>query len=264
MTVSTLAALGIGALLTASLYTLGPGTATASSHREAPLVAADPAIDNTDLYAFVSPERPGYVTFVANWQPFEEPDGGPNFYPFATDATCHIKVDSDGDARPDAEFRWTFRNVDERGNRTFLCNDGPVTTLDDKNLLFKQTYTLESSFGGAYLEQARVTAGPGLYPKAEQAAERSLQLRRDGNSGALVVLGATSRTPGAGHGRRSRSTGTTRTRTGCSPTRSPSSGTPPARPARCNGCSTCGRGSPRTPAPLMTLNFADVSPRRTR
>jgi hypothetical protein len=73
------AALGVSALLAGSVYTLGPGAASASSHREAPLVAADPAIDNTDRYAFVSPERPGYVTLIANWQPFEEPNGGPNF-----------------------------------------------------------------------------------------------------------------------------------------------------------------------------------------
>jgi hypothetical protein len=144
----TLAALGATALLGGSLYGLGPGTATASSHREAPLVAADPAIDNTDLYAFVSPERPGYVTFVANWQPFEEPNGGPNFYPFATDATYHIKVDNDGDAKPDAEFRWKFRSVDNRGDSTFLYNNGPVTSIDDENLLFKQTYSLQSSFNG--------------------------------------------------------------------------------------------------------------------
>ncbi|MBO3740138.1 DUF4331 family protein [Actinoplanes flavus] len=144
----TVAALGLGVLLTGSLYGLGPSTATASSHREAPLIAADPAVDNTDLYAFVSPERPGYVTFIANWQPFEEPNGGPNFYPFATDATYHIKVDNDGDAKPDAEFRWKFRNVDKRGNSTFLYNNGPVTSLDDENLLFRQTYSLESKFDG--------------------------------------------------------------------------------------------------------------------
>ncbi|WP_204299767.1 DUF4331 domain-containing protein [Actinoplanes campanulatus] len=144
----TVAALGLGVLLTGSLYGLGPSTATASSHREAPLIAADPAVDNTDLYAFVSPERPGYVTFIANWQPFEEPNGGPNFYPFATDATYHIKIDNDGDAKPDAEFRWKFRNVDKRGNSTFLYNNGPVTSLDDENLLFRQTYSLESKFDG--------------------------------------------------------------------------------------------------------------------
>ena len=142
------AALGVSALLAGTVYGLGPGTATASSHREAPLVAADPAIDNTDLYAFTSPERPGYVTFIANWQPFEEPNGGPNFYPFATDATYLIKVDSDGDAKPDATFRWKFQNQDRRGGNTFLYNNGPVTSLDDENLLFKQTYSLESSFNG--------------------------------------------------------------------------------------------------------------------
>jgi Domain of unknown function (DUF4331) len=127
---------------------LGPSDAEASSHREAPLIAADPAVDNTDVYAFVSPERPGYVTFIANFIPFEEPNGGPNFYPFATDATYNVKVDSNGDAQPDAVFRWTFHNVDKRGGNTFLYNNGPVTSLDDPNLLFRQTYTLEASFGG--------------------------------------------------------------------------------------------------------------------
>ncbi len=133
----------------AGLYTLGPGLATGSSHRQAPMIAADPAADNTDLYAFVSPDRPGYVTFIANWAPFSEPDGGPNFYPFATDAVYYINVDSDGDAKPNARFRFKFTNVDKRGNDTFLYNNGQVTTLDDENLLFRQTYTLESSFEGA-------------------------------------------------------------------------------------------------------------------
>ncbi|WP_239153031.1 DUF4331 domain-containing protein [Virgisporangium aliadipatigenens] len=127
---------------------LGPGLSVASSHREAPLIAADPAADNTDLYAFVSPERPDYVTFIANWAPFSEPNGGPNFFPFATDAVYNINVDSDGDAKPNAVFRWTFKNIDKRGGNTFLYNNGPVTSLDDENLLFRQTYTLESSFNG--------------------------------------------------------------------------------------------------------------------
>ncbi|MEU7908781.1 DUF4331 domain-containing protein [Actinoplanes sp. NPDC049118] len=138
-----------GTVLVGSLAGLGPSASVASSHREAPLIASDPAADNTDLYAFVSPERPGYVNLIANWIPFEEPDGGPNFYPFATDAAYNINVDSDGDAKADAVFRWTFKNVDRRGGATFLYNNGPVTSFGDKNLLFKQTYTLESSFGGA-------------------------------------------------------------------------------------------------------------------
>jgi Domain of unknown function (DUF4331) len=143
---AALAALGLA--LAAGIGLLGPGGASASSHREAPLIAADPAVDNTDVYAFVSPDRPGYVTFVANFIPFEEPNGGPNFYPFATDAMYKINVDNNGDAKPDAVFRWKFHNVDKRGGSTFLYNNGPVTSIADPNLLFRQTYTLQSSFNG--------------------------------------------------------------------------------------------------------------------
>jgi hypothetical protein len=150
------AAVAAAAITASSVYLLGPSGAAASSHREAPLVAADPTIDNTDLYAFASPERPGYVTFVANWIPFEEPNGGPNFYPFATDARYNIFIDNDGDARPDVTFRWTFKNIDNRGNDTFLYNKGPVTSIDDPDLLFRQVYTLESSFnGGPFVTRIR-------------------------------------------------------------------------------------------------------------
>src|SRR5688572_8386815 len=154
-------AIALAALVAASagLYALGPGLAGASSHREAPMIAFDPAADNTDLYAFVSPDRPDYVTFVANWIPFEEPNGGPNFYPFATDATYNINVDNDGDAKPDAVFRWKFKTEDRRGTGTFLYNNGPVTSLDDENLLVRQTYTMESSFDGEPFK-TRVNRGP--------------------------------------------------------------------------------------------------------
>ena len=99
-----------GLLATAGLAGLGPTTATASSHREAPLIAGLPQYDNTDVYAFRSPERTGTVTLIANWIPFEEPAGGPNFYPFATDARYNIKIDNDGDAKADVTYRWTFKD----------------------------------------------------------------------------------------------------------------------------------------------------------
>ena len=69
----TFLALVAGAI--ALLVVLGPGpqSAKASSHREAPLIANDPTADNTDLYAFVSPDRPNTATIVANYIPFEEP-----------------------------------------------------------------------------------------------------------------------------------------------------------------------------------------------
>jgi hypothetical protein len=129
------------------------GPADASSHREAPLVSADPTIDNTDTYAFVSPDTKDTVTLVANWVPFEEPAGGPNFYPFATDAQYDINIDSNGDAKPDLTYRWTFTSS-YRNPNTFLYNTGPVTSLDDPDLNFRQTYKLEVVSGG----QSRVLA----------------------------------------------------------------------------------------------------------
>ncbi|MEU7871388.1 DUF4331 domain-containing protein [Dactylosporangium sp. NPDC049140] len=164
-----------------ALAGLGPVSSAASSHREAPLIAADPAVDNTDLYAFVSPERAGYVTFIANWQPFSDPDGGPNFYPFATDAAYLINVDSDGDAKADAVFRWTFQNVDKRGKNTFLYANGPVTSLDDENLLFRQTYTLESSFHGEPFK-TRISGAPVAPSRVGQATMPDYaKLRADAN-----------------------------------------------------------------------------------
>ncbi|SEO98730.1 DUF4331 domain-containing protein [Amycolatopsis saalfeldensis] len=131
-------------LLASALAGLGTtGPAAASSHREAPLIAADPPVDNTDVYAFVSPDKPDTVTLVANWYPFEEPNGGPNFYPWATDAHYDIKIDSDGDGKPDLTYRWTFKTDDRRGKSTFLYDNGPVTSLTDENLLFRQTYSLD-------------------------------------------------------------------------------------------------------------------------
>ncbi len=121
---------------------------SASSHREAPLIANDPKADNTDVYAFVSPDSPDTTTLIANWIPFEEPDGGPNFYPFADDAHYDIKIDNNGDAVEDITYRWTFDTQDLRGTDTFLYNNGPVTSLDDENLLFRQTYTLDKIEGG--------------------------------------------------------------------------------------------------------------------
>src|SRR5690349_19962137 len=154
---TALAALGLA--LAAGVAGLGPSGTGASSHREAPLIAADPAVDNTDVYAFASPDRPGYATFVANFIPFEEPNGGPNFYPFATDAVYNINIDNNGDAKPDVVYRWTFHNIDKRGGSTFLYNNGPVTSVTDENLLFRQTYTLQASFNGGPF-QTRVSNAP--------------------------------------------------------------------------------------------------------
>jgi Domain of unknown function (DUF4331) len=130
------------ALIAAALGGLAPKQATASSHREAPLISGQPQYDNTDLYAFVSPDRPDTTTLVANWIPFEDPAGGPNFYKFASDAQYNINIDPDGEGGADLTYRWTFKDR-YRNPNTFLYNTGPVTSLDDQDLNFRQTYDLQ-------------------------------------------------------------------------------------------------------------------------
>jgi Domain of unknown function (DUF4331) len=69
----------------------------ASSHREAPLIASDPQADNTDVYAFVSPDRQDSVTLIGDWIPFEAPYGGPNYFKFADEANYEMHLDTLGD-----------------------------------------------------------------------------------------------------------------------------------------------------------------------
>lgn len=133
--------------LVASMAGLAPQSSEASSHREAPLVSADPQVDNTDVYAFVSPDDASTVTLVSNWIPFEEPAGGPNFYAFAEGVRYNVKVSNDGDALPELIYRWTFKNH-YRNPKTFLYNTGAVTALDDPDLNFYQTYDLQKKIPG--------------------------------------------------------------------------------------------------------------------
>jgi hypothetical protein len=149
-----------GVFAASALVGLLPSVSGASSHREAPLILNDPAVDNTDVYAFSSPRNPRNVTFIANWIPFEEPNGGPNFYPWAEDAEYLINVDNDGDAVADVIYRWRFTTDDRRGTDTFLYNNGPVTSLDDENLLFRQSFTLDVSTDGGKHFGSPIARGP--------------------------------------------------------------------------------------------------------
>ena len=125
-------------------------SAFASSHREAPLISLDPQADNTDLYAFRSPDDPNTVTIVSNWIPFEEPNGGPNFYDWAdasTNTSYTIKIDNNGDAVPDLTYRWVFTTHVRDASGQFLYNTGPITSLTDPHLNVYQTYTLTVTNG---------------------------------------------------------------------------------------------------------------------
>ena len=121
------ACLAAGGVLAASAVVgLLSTVAGASSHREAPLIIEDPLADNTDVYAFVSPDRPDTVTLIANYVPFQLPAGGPNFYRFSDDVLYELHIDNDGDAVEDIVFAFEFQTQTVDPN-TFLYNTGPIT-----------------------------------------------------------------------------------------------------------------------------------------
>ena len=128
-------------LSTIFIVTLALMPGQASSHREAPLLAQDPMADNTDVYAFVSPDAPDTVTLIANFIPFQKPDGGPNFYSFDPNVVYEIHIDNNGDAVEDVTYQWRF-TTEVRNPATFLYNTGQVTSLDDPDLNVRQFYRL--------------------------------------------------------------------------------------------------------------------------
>jgi hypothetical protein len=132
-----LGALSLGAALVAG----GGDTVIASSHREAPSIAEDQYVDNTDVYAFISPESSDRMVLVANYVPLLIPSSGPNFYKFSADAHYEIHIDNDGDAREDITYRWQFRDRVRNGN-TFLYNTGTIEFLGDPDLNVTQSYDL--------------------------------------------------------------------------------------------------------------------------
>jgi hypothetical protein len=148
------------------LATLAPAQGVASSHREAPMIAGYPQLDNTDVYAFVSPDDATKVTILANWQPFEEPNGGPNYYPFAENTAFDINIDNNGDAKADIIYRWTFISS-YRNPNSFLYNTGVVSSLSDPDLNFRQTYVLQRiAPGGVTTLLSKVRAAPSFTGKA--------------------------------------------------------------------------------------------------
>src|SRR5262249_5464621 len=140
------------AALTVTVLVVGlltPLLAGASSHREAPLIAEDPLADGTDLYAFVSPDNPSTVTFVANYVPFQNPAGGPNFYRFGDDVNYQINVDNVGDAKAHVVFTFKFQTTTVDPS-SFLYNVGPITFSNGAYVNWNrpQTYTVQMNNNG--------------------------------------------------------------------------------------------------------------------
>ena len=112
-----------------------------SSHREAPEISKDPVADSTDVYAFVSPDKPNTVTLIANYIPLESPAGGPNFYEFGDDVLYEIHIDNNGDGRADISYEFRFHTT-VRDPDTFLYNTGPIESLSSPNWNRVQTYSV--------------------------------------------------------------------------------------------------------------------------
>jgi Domain of unknown function (DUF4331) len=160
--------------------------ALASSHREAPLISADPLADNTDVYAFVSPDNPETVTLIANWIPLEAPNGGPNFYKFGDDVLYRINIDNDGDAKDDIVYEFRFK-TEIQNRSTFLYNTGPVGSLDDPNFNIRQTYTVTRidrhgrTVLGRHLSTPPVNVGARSTPNYAALAAEGIHTLSDGS-----------------------------------------------------------------------------------
>jgi hypothetical protein len=113
-----------------------------SSHREAPEISKDPCADSTDVYCFVSPDKPDTVTIIANYVPLQEPAGGPNFYEFDDDVLYSINIDNDGDGLPEIRYDFLFK-TEVRNPNSFLYNTGPIQSLDSQNWNRRQFYTVK-------------------------------------------------------------------------------------------------------------------------
>ncbi|QOY93793.1 DUF4331 domain-containing protein [Massilia sp. UMI-21] len=127
--------------------------AAASSHREAPFLTNAPKVDGTDFYMFRSyaPGREGYVTMIANFIPFQDPQGGPNFYQFDNNALYEIHVDNNGDAKEDISFQFRFKNTSKRTALTVggkqvlipLINSNTISGVNPASLNVRETYTID-------------------------------------------------------------------------------------------------------------------------
>jgi len=145
---AALAAAALGAVtisaLAAAVVSSEPSAGTASSHREAPLISEDPSADNTDLYAFRSPDKPDTVSIVSNWIPAEDPGAGPMYYTFSPSARYNIKIDRTGDARADIVYSFRFKAT---SGPLFLRNTAQSYTVTRNGKLFARGVTPPNNIG---------------------------------------------------------------------------------------------------------------------
>ena len=137
-----------GLAVLALIFSMSLVPVLASSHAEAPLISMDRYADNTDVYAFRSTEsgRTGFVTLIANFIPFQDPSGGPHFFRFDDTVLYEIKIDNNGDGKPDVTYQFQFKtatvNADTVLGHTAVNEDGVINSLSDPDYNETQTYTV--------------------------------------------------------------------------------------------------------------------------
>jgi len=135
------------------LNSVGIQSILASSHSEAPLISMDRFADNTDTYAFrsIEPGREGYVTLIANYIPFQDPSGGPQFFRFDDSVLYEIKIDNTGDGLEDVVYQFQFNTKIKNPNTILGHNaitlgnansNGVISSLNDLDYNMPQTYTV--------------------------------------------------------------------------------------------------------------------------
>lgn len=190
----------VATLLAAITFAWGVSVQGAS-HREAPLIALDPAADTTDVYAFVSYDAANLaraasdrrVTFIVNVTPGQDPSDGPNYFNFDDDVLYAINIDNNRDGKAeDIVYEFRFRTEDRPiGGSGGLTSPVPylgnphitalggllqgITSLDgsgSEGLTRRQTYTVTEVhgnrrtklFGGRTLVAVPSNAGPATMP----------------------------------------------------------------------------------------------------
>ena len=131
----------------------------ASSHREAPFITQNPKIDGTDFYMFNSygadaaatNALAGRVTLIANYQPLQDPYGGPNYFKMDPDAIYEIHIDNNGDAREDVTFQFKFTNTNKNaafnvGGQSvaipLTISGGGISSINSASINVREQYSV--------------------------------------------------------------------------------------------------------------------------
>ncbi|HEV8723085.1 MAG TPA: DUF4331 domain-containing protein [Candidatus Binatia bacterium] len=186
--------------------------AKAASHREAPLIALDPAADNTDTYAFRSWQDPSKVVFIMNVIPGQDPADGPNYFNFDDEVLYAVNIDNNQDGKAEDivyEFRFKTENRPALGQLEFplpyvgnpkipVAQLQGITKLDgpgSEGLTRRQTYTVTEVrgkkrtelFKGQKLVAVPTNAGPATFKNYEDLASQGIYT--DASTGIKVFAG---------------------------------------------------------------------------